>query len=81
MNNKDSLELTIQKLNILSSSNVLSSDYKQVINRAVDLLIEQREIVHCNDCKHYWEGYCEYGSEFRPQLEDYFCADGEQRTD
>lgn len=43
--NKYSLELTIQKLNILSSSNVLSSDYKQVINRAVDLLIEQHELI------------------------------------
>lgn len=42
---KDSLELTIQKLNILSSSNVLSSDYKQVLDRAVDLLIEQHELI------------------------------------
>jgi hypothetical protein len=42
---KDSLDLTIQKLNILSSSNIISYTYKQVIDRAVDLLIEQHELI------------------------------------
>ena len=47
---KDSLDLTIQKLNILSSSNIISYTYKQVINRAVDLLKEQVEVEPHHKC-------------------------------
>ena len=43
--NKDSLELTIQKLNILSSSSIISFTYKQVINRAVELLETQKIVI------------------------------------
>lgn len=54
---KDSLDLTIQKLNILSSSNIISYTYKQVIDRAIELLKEQNTVNHAKEvlCKNGWE--------------------------
>ena len=39
------------------------------------------ELVRCKDYTHYWNGYCDHGKEFRPQLADFYCADGERRTE
>jgi len=40
------------------------------------------ELIRCKDCKHYRKGTCsaEAGIAFPPP-EDWFCCDGERRTD
>lgn len=38
------------------------------------------DIVHCKDCKHYNYGDC-VSMKFRAREEDWFCADGERKTE
>lgn len=58
------------------------------LQNAIALLKEQPEIIRCKDCKHcYAEGFvnvrnvCEKHYDFGNVDDDWFCADGERRTD
>lgn len=53
------------------------------INTIENALLEQPEIVRCKDCKHYnfKQKWCDYLSEMYDQGGEWFCAEGERRTD
>ena len=43
---------------------------------------EQPQIVRCKDCKHHGKDTCSAGAGIAfPPPDDWFCADGEKRTD
>jgi len=61
--------------------------YDSLIENAFELLKEMDEhwvgeLVRCKDCKHYRQATCSAGAGIAyPPPDDWFCADGEKRTD
>ena len=62
------------------------ANVEMAMRDALELLKEQ-QIVRCKDCKHYMQpdgsekGDCFIKMGYFPVSEDWFCADGEKRTD
>ena len=72
---KDSLALLKEQAN---AYDYLQKQFFEV----QDKLIEQPQIVRCKDCKHYESGYgCKLWHTIYNQSDDWFCADGERRTE
>ena len=70
------LEKTIDDLKLL---NALC--HGTVLDDAIALLKGQQQIVRCKDCKYNDDGECVIKAGWFPVKPDWFCADGERRTD
>lgn len=53
------------------------------IDKAIELLKEQKELVRCKDCKFWYKDECCHLCKITGDLHpaNWFCADGERRTD
>ena len=62
--------------------NDLQTQIEELEERLTIALEGQPEIIRCKDCKHYKRDTCSVGAGMAfPPPDDWFCADGERRTD
>ena len=54
---------------------------RETATDALELLKSQPQVVLCKDCKHYKNNKCFYTMRRHGLHDDWFCADGERRTD
>lgn len=72
-NQRAGRELWADKPHDIQETDIANAD--AILADALELLKEQQELVRCKDCKHWNERIrCR-------KHKDWFCADGERRTD